>query len=319
MAAPISPLTGFPAVNEPRDTTRATQSAVMNIRERLRRIEATTNLLIGRVDVDAIGVSSLTAGVNGARLTGDLTLVGGSNVAVTSDGKLIQISCGLAAPALPLNSLQFNNAGAFGGSDELTWDPSTLVLYMKGTFTFDNSQFADSFRFQGLSAAQQSYLYVYPAATGPGTGAASGFICSDRDYTATSYCAGTLSIGNDAVAFTNLAYGASSNKPFAWAFDDQYVASMYENGNLRLFPSWPTAFGVPADTGYRLEVDGTFNLTDELNVTDDPGVAGEVLTSAGPGLPPVWGAGGSSDFDTILTDADGDVLCDANGNVLTEA
>ena len=37
-------LTGFPAVQEPRDALRSLQQTVINIRERLRQIEAQTNL-----------------------------------------------------------------------------------------------------------------------------------------------------------------------------------------------------------------------------------------------------------------------------------
>lgn len=70
------------------------------------------------------GVSSFNT------LTGAVTITGGTNVTLNPVGNNIEINAsgGGGTPATPLNSVQFNNAGAFGGSANLTFATDTLAV-----------------------------------------------------------------------------------------------------------------------------------------------------------------------------------------------
>jgi len=72
------------------------------------------------------GVSTL----NG--LSGPLTILPGANVTVTPFGNTITIASsggGGGSPSAPINSIQFNDAGSFGGSAKLTFDNSDADLF----------------------------------------------------------------------------------------------------------------------------------------------------------------------------------------------
>ena len=71
----------------------------------------------------ASGVSSFNT------LTGAVTITGGTNVTLNTVGNNIEINASSGGtPASPTNSVQFNNAGAFGGSDNLTFTTNTLTV-----------------------------------------------------------------------------------------------------------------------------------------------------------------------------------------------
>jgi hypothetical protein len=89
-----------------------------------------------------IKVSSLPGGSSSGvssfnTLTGVVTITGGTNVTLNPVGNNIEINAsgGGGTPAIPLNSVQFNNASAFGGSANLTFtgtpNPDTLTLAHK--------------------------------------------------------------------------------------------------------------------------------------------------------------------------------------------
>lgn len=214
-------------------------------------------------------------------------------------------------PAAPLTSIQFNDGGAFGGDSSLTWTKGTDTLYMRGVFTFDNTQFADYFRFSGTDSNYQSYIYVFATGTS-GASSASGFICADRPYGTTDYNAVSISIDQYSCSFTNLKYGAASYKPYTWSFGSNYFATMYSNGNFHLFDSVGSFAGL-ADTGYKLQVSGSFNLTGALYLNGSSGTSGYVLTSQGAGVDPVWAATGTMATDPIW-DAKGDLAVGTGSN-----
>jgi len=72
----------------------------------------------------AAGVSSFNT------LTGAVTITGGTNVTLNTVGNNIEINAsgGGGTPSAPLNSVQFNNASAFGGSANLTFTTNTLAV-----------------------------------------------------------------------------------------------------------------------------------------------------------------------------------------------
>ncbi len=85
-----------------------------------------------------IKVSSLPGGSSSGvssfnTLTGAVTITGGTNVTLNPVGNNIEINAsgGGGTPATPLNSVQFNNASAFGGSANLTFATDTLTLAHK--------------------------------------------------------------------------------------------------------------------------------------------------------------------------------------------
>lgn len=82
-----------------------------------------------------IKVSSLPGGSSSGvssfnTLTGAVTITGGTNVTLNTVGNNIEINAasGGGTPATPTNSVQFNNAGAFGGSANLTFATNTLAV-----------------------------------------------------------------------------------------------------------------------------------------------------------------------------------------------
>ena len=72
----------------------------------------------------ASGVSSFNT------LTGAVTITGGTNVTLNTVGNNIEINAagGSGTPSTPLNSVQFNNNSAFGGSANLTFTTNTLAV-----------------------------------------------------------------------------------------------------------------------------------------------------------------------------------------------
>jgi len=71
----------------------------------------------------ASGVASLNT------LTQAVTITGGTNVTLNTVGNNIEINAsGGGTPAIPLNSVQFNNNSAFGGSADLTFTANTLAV-----------------------------------------------------------------------------------------------------------------------------------------------------------------------------------------------
>ena len=73
------------------------------------------------------GVSSFNT------LTGAVTITGGTNVTLNPVGNNIEINAsGGGTPANPVNSVQFNNAGAFGGSELLTYSNRILEVGAQG-------------------------------------------------------------------------------------------------------------------------------------------------------------------------------------------
>ena len=81
----------------------------------------------------ASGVSSFNT------LTGAVTITGGTNVTLNPVGNNIEINAagGSGTPSAPLNSIQFNNNSAFGGTTGLTWDDSTNILSIGTRFEGD--------------------------------------------------------------------------------------------------------------------------------------------------------------------------------------
>ena len=122
------------------------------------------------------GVSSLNT------LTNAVTITGGTNVTLNTVGNNIEINAagGGGTPSAPLNSVQFNNNSAFGGSPNLTFTTDTLTVkdnvIIQGDGTtdagklklncYDNSHHIELIGpDHGGSAA--SYSVKFPA-TGPG-------------------------------------------------------------------------------------------------------------------------------------------------------
>lgn len=82
-----------------------------------------------------VKVSSLPGGSSSGvssfnTLTGAVTITGGTNVTLSTVGNNIEINAasGGGTPATPTNSVQFNNAGAFGGSANLIFNTNVLTV-----------------------------------------------------------------------------------------------------------------------------------------------------------------------------------------------
>lgn len=95
-------------------------------------------------------------------------------------------------PASPTTSVQFNNGGAFGGSANFTWTPTTFTVGPAGgtvsitTTAPTSSQTAALLRFSGRNAAQANGNgggFIFLAGTGLGTGSGGAFSVSTGQCT----------------------------------------------------------------------------------------------------------------------------------------
>ena len=80
-----------------------------------------------------VKVSSLPGGSSSGvssfnTLTGAVTITGGTNVTLNTVGNNIEINAASGTPDTPTNSVQFNNAGAFGGSANLIFNTNVLTV-----------------------------------------------------------------------------------------------------------------------------------------------------------------------------------------------
>lgn len=118
--------------------------------------------------VDQVNLSANLATWNGSTLWTDQTVVPGANVYFTVDAFGRQVinaavsSGGTGTPASPTTSIQFNNAGAFGGSANLTWDGNTAQVTGGGSgvaFTVNNVGTQDTMALNATSGRFTSVLF----------------------------------------------------------------------------------------------------------------------------------------------------------------
>ena len=88
--------------------------------------------------ITSTGTISLTTPVaiaNGGTGTATPALVAGTNVTITGSwpNNTINATGGAGAPSAPPNSIQYNNAGAFGGSANLLWTNASNLVTLTGT------------------------------------------------------------------------------------------------------------------------------------------------------------------------------------------
>ena len=87
---------------------------------------------------------TVKSGVNTANWTLTLpTTAGTANQVLQTDGSgntsWATVSGGGGTPSTPVNSIQFNNAGSFGGSSNFTWNNGTSAFAVTGTTTLTSS------------------------------------------------------------------------------------------------------------------------------------------------------------------------------------
>lgn len=205
--------------------------------------------------------------------------------------------------AAPVSSVQFNSAGAFGGSANFTFDGSSIVT-LNGTLSFPGVSkrilvngagggtgiVADRLAVQCGVTNQPTVINFIPNGTSQVSGIA---LCNSSNLSNTAF----LSLGagqNNTEISTNLAAGGTAI-PLAFT---QFSAPGASGHGAFFYPSrnWNfanTAFGtIPADPGYRVQIDGTLNITSALHTGGNSGTSGQVLTSNGAGVAPSWTAGG---------------------------
>jgi hypothetical protein len=90
----------------------------------------------GGTGLTTIGTANQILGVNTSGTGLEYkTLVAGTNITITPSAGSLTISAsggGSGSPASPVNSVQFNNAGAFGGTSNLLWDNTNNRLDILG-------------------------------------------------------------------------------------------------------------------------------------------------------------------------------------------
>ncbi len=104
------------------------------------------------------GVTSLNS------LTGAVTLSAGSNITLTPTANNIQISSTGGTPASPANSVQYNDAGAFGGDTNFVWNKTTQSLTVTGDTGLQLGTSSDIFglgpQFAGASYDDGTTMFI---------------------------------------------------------------------------------------------------------------------------------------------------------------
>ena len=95
------------------------------------------------------------------------------------------------APGLPFNSIQFNNAGTFGGSSNFTYDGSTIVT-LAGTmnanvFAVGTLGFVDTHILESLQTNTNSYVQAIIQNTNAGAAASADLIVANNNTTASTF------------------------------------------------------------------------------------------------------------------------------------
>ena len=220
-------------------------------------------------------------------------------------------------------AIQFNNASTFGGSSAFTFNQATNqvdlagILQMIGTgrkiLVNGNGGGAgnilDRMMIQAGVSNQPTVINIAPN----GTSTLAGFaICNNSTLTSSAFLS-LIADSNYVGIATNLGpTGFSSASAVPLVFSNQQTGTSAKNGAF-FYPSlnWlltDVALGtIPADPGYKLSVDGTFNVTGRLFLSGSAGSSGQVLTSGGAGAP-TWTTAG------VLTDGDkGDITVSGSG------
>ncbi len=76
-----------------------------------------------------------------------------------------------------------------------------------------------------------------------------------------------------------LGMNAGTNYPIRFYTNGNEVMTVSENGNIGINNIYPA---------FKLDISGSLNITNSFNVASQPGSFGQVLTSAGAGVPPAW-------------------------------
>lgn len=205
--------------------------------------------------------------------------------------------------AAPVSSVQFNSAGSFGGSANFTFDGSSIVT-LNGTLSFPGVSkrilingsgggtgiIADRLAVQCGVTDQPTVINFLPN----GSSRVSGIAFSNSSTLSNAAFLSVVTRSTNTEISTNL---EASGTAIPLVFT-QFSAPGASGHGAFFYPSrnWNfanTAFGtIPADPGYRVQVDGTLNITSALHAAGNAGTAGQVLTSNGAGVAPSWTAGG---------------------------
>jgi len=151
--------------------------------------------LVGRFKLNFIG-SSITCADNPSTLRTDCTLTGGGGTPGGAD-----------------TQIQFNDAGAFGGDADFTWNKTTNVLTLSGDLEIARGSVADSIRIGGGSSSTFTgniALGEAAASTGDNDSIAIGHtaVASNNDAIAIGFITAS---GNSATAIGRSNNGASGN------------------------------------------------------------------------------------------------------------
>lgn len=136
------------------------------------------NIQLSTASARAVGGGAGVAGVSDLNaLTGSVTISAGTGITLTPSGNDISIAAsggGGGTPSAPANSVQFNNAGAFGGSADLLYAPATgLSLSTAGNINASGAGagncdgFGDACLFRAVQPSAVPYAYAETNLTAP--------------------------------------------------------------------------------------------------------------------------------------------------------
>jgi hypothetical protein len=212
-------------------------------------------------------------------------------------------------PAAPVNSVQFNNAGAFGGDSDFTFDSSTDTLSIPDiTLTNYITHTGDSNTRVGFPANDQIALRtagvdrVFVASTGNvGIGTTAPLTQFQVGDTGGIISLGGTPVSNGSgyLKFVNSNtvknWQISTNDTVSGAFE--IIPSTVAGGSTFTSPSFLIASDGKVGLGtsspaYALDVNGSARMTAIRDNVNSIGTAGQVLSSTGSGLS--WIAAGGS-------------------------
>jgi hypothetical protein len=197
-------------------------------------------------------------------------------------GILSWTAAGGGSPGSPVNSIQFNNAGSFGGDANFTFtDPGSTAPRMTIGYSYNGG--SNQGVINGTDASVLGYAPATLTIRGGNSTVSGGAVLNLTGGSGTSGSGGGVNItggattGNTFNGGTVVITGGGASGTSGVGGDIQLITGAGTSGRGELYIQTGTSktFVIAADTG-------------AWNISGGPGTSGQVLTSQGSGNQPIW-------------------------------